>query len=288
MAVSNVGGLPVHVVNGVLVPLWIQQELVDKMKTMEHYPGDVWIVSYPKSGTMWTAQIVRLIRNNGVAKATVLSSAVPFPESAFGTSDIPLDELPRPRSMRSHFPYDIFPCGPPHTLPSKFIYLIRNPKDVAVSIFNFAKVQGHVEAPEWDMLLQCLSSGEVPYGDYFNHILSWWAHRDSPNILFLRYEDMKKDLPQAVSTIAAFLHVHLYPSVIQKIADATTFEKMKTDRTANMSWIKMFNDEEGKPSFLRKGEVGDWKNYFSAEQSAEMDRRCEEKLKDTGIEFVYE
>ena len=51
---------------------------------------------------------------------------------------------------------------------------------------------------------------------------------------------------------------------------------------------KDVNDKEGKPSFLRKGEVGDWRNYFSAEQSAAMDHKCKEKLKDTGIEFEYE
>ena len=271
-----------HVVDGLIVPLAIRQEMVDKMKTMEHYPDDVWIVSYPKSGTTWTSQIVRLTRNNGVQDDTNIDTAVS--SANFRT---PPETLPRPRTMRNHFPYDKFPCGPPHSLPSKFIYVMRNPKDAIVSLVHHIRL-AFIKDLEWDRAFSLFMSGIAPYGDHFDHILSWWSHRDSPNILFLRYEDMKKDLPQAVSKIASFLEVDLASDVVNKIADLTTFEHMKTDNTANKSWRKEHNDEEGKPAFLRKGVVGDWKNYFSAEQSAAMDHRCEEKLKGTGIKFEYE
>ena len=37
---------------------------------------------------------------------------------------------------------------------------------------------------------------------YFDHVLSWWAHKDDNNVPILNYKDMKKDLPFAVATIA--------------------------------------------------------------------------------------
>ena len=71
-----------HTVNGLLVPDFVKQENVDKLKDLELYPDDVWVVGYPKSGTTWTQQIVRLIRNNGVQDDVRISTAVPWPESS--------------------------------------------------------------------------------------------------------------------------------------------------------------------------------------------------------------
>ena len=43
----------------------------------------------------------------------------------------------------------------------------------------------------------------MAFGDYSDHVLSWWAHRDDRNVAtFLKYEDMKKDLPVAVVQMA--------------------------------------------------------------------------------------
>ena len=59
----------------------------------------------------------------------------------------------------------------------------------------------------------------------------------------------------------------------------TSFDKMKNDTTVNYSWIR-------KDKFLRKGIVGDWKNFLTAEQSAEIDSVCAERL--GKLEFRYE
>ena len=66
-----------HFVNGVPVPQIVTQDLVDVLKTADYYSDDVWIATYPKTGTLWTAQIVRLIHNKGVQDDTVLPTIVP-------------------------------------------------------------------------------------------------------------------------------------------------------------------------------------------------------------------
>ena len=53
-------------VNGFEVPFFVLQEEVDKLKSFQLYPDDVWVVTYPKCGTTWAQQIVRLIHNKGV------------------------------------------------------------------------------------------------------------------------------------------------------------------------------------------------------------------------------
>ena len=66
-------------------------------------------------------------------------------------------------------------------------------------------------------------------GDFFDHVLSWWTHKDDKNMLFLKYEDMKKDFPATVIQIAEFIGHSLDQSVINKIADLMTFEKMQVN-----------------------------------------------------------
>ena len=62
---------------------------------------------------------------------------------------------------------------------------------------------------------------------------------------------------------------------------------MKNDDTANMSELKPY-ERPNSTDFMRKGEVGDWKNHLSPEQSAEIDAICARRLEGTGLEFQYE
>jgi hypothetical protein len=282
-----------HFVNDLIVPGFVLQENVDKMKTLQLYPDDIWVVTYPKSGTHWTLQIARLIRDRGIQDEQVLDAAVRWPEgenlrlSQGVQYKTEINDMPHPRLFQSHYPYHLFPCGPPHTTPCKYINVVRNPKDVAVSYYRSVKRLGFHHM-EWDDFWKAYMREDVPFGSHYDHVLSWWPHRHDENVLLLQYEDMKRDLPQAVSQIAAFMGVDLSRDTVAKIADLTTFEKMKSDNTANKSWVKVYNLDDGTPGFFNKGMVGNWKNFLSAEQSEEMDRKYAEKLKDIDIEFCFE
>lgn len=54
-------------------------------------------------------------------------------------------------------------------------------------------------------LVREVRQGEIQRGDWFHHVVSWWEHRDSENILFLKYEDLKKDTFSVMKRIAEFL-----------------------------------------------------------------------------------
>ena len=45
---------------------------------------------------------------------------------------------------------------------------------------------------------------------------------------------------------------------------------------------------EGETSLLRKGVVGDWKNYFTPELNERFENEVLAKLKGSGLEFEFE
>ena len=101
------------------------------------------------------------------------------------------------------------------------------------------------------------------------------------------YESMVKDPKDAIRKLAEFLGCEVSPEIVDNISHLAHFETMKKVPTVNMSWIDQFRDKKD-TSFMRKGVAGDWRNYFTREQSAWMDAQIMEKIpKDCGLKFDF-
>ncbi|XP_030854985.1 LOW QUALITY PROTEIN: sulfotransferase 1C2A-like [Strongylocentrotus purpuratus] len=175
------------------------------------------------------------------------------------------------------------------------IYVARNPKDTAVSYYHFCHYTPHLPSYDsWDMFFEEFLANRAPQGSWFEtYVLPWWRRRNHPNVLFLKYEDMKKDLPGAVQQIAEFMGKSLSDDVIEKIAEASTFEAMKKNPLSNPdTLLQKGNKESGlgqssTSSFMRKGVVGDWKNYFTDEQKKRFDKLYDKEMAGSGLEFEF-
>ena len=289
-SIESVRTLPEVRLNELKVRSYMDIEWIRSMKDMKLRPDDIWIVTYPKSGTTWTQQIVRhiLARGRGDCTGKVID-AVPWVEGfgndpTFGSSRINVDSMASPRAFMSHLPYSMMPCGLPNSTPGRYIYVVRNPKDVVVSFFHYERGMPFSPLYEWEEFFDMFMTGKLVYGDYFDHVLSWWAHQDDDNVLFLKYEDMKRDLPTAVAQIAKFINQDISKELVDEIAHKTTFANMKKDSSANYEWMNKHRRSTA-TTFMRKGEVGDWKNYFTPEQSARLDAVYDNKMKKIGIEL---
>ncbi|XP_070560022.1 sulfotransferase 1C2-like isoform X2 [Ptychodera flava] len=104
-----------------------------------------------------------------------------------------MERIPRPRVLKSHLPYSLFP---PQALRKKckIVYIARNPKDVVVSYRHNMKIMPALfnYSGPWDTFYRTFVSGKLCYGDWFDHVTGWWKHKDDSNILFLKYEDFIK------------------------------------------------------------------------------------------------
>uniref|UniRef100_H2YSR0 Sulfotransferase n=1 Tax=Ciona savignyi TaxID=51511 RepID=H2YSR0_CIOSA len=170
--------------------------------------------------------------------------------------------------------------------------MMRNPKDQLVSWHNMtSKFPVRPSDPEfqkafpldWKEFFEAAISGVQYFGNkdgeyYLDHLLTWHEHRNDENVLFVVYEDMKKDPAKQIKRIADFLEVEISKEDILKVAEATSFQTMKKDTN---SILKDMN-------FFRKGQVGDWKNHFTVAQSERIDSMVKEKLAGTNITFTYE
>ena len=248
-------------------------------------PDDVFIATYPKCGTTWTQQIVKLIANNGVETGIDSDEFVPWHEHM---SLEEMESMPSPRFFKSHLPYQLMPGGgDPANTKAKYINVIRNPKDAAVSYYNHKKLMmPSPVAPSWQDFIKTIIEGKGHYGPFYDHFMGWWAHRDAPNILILTYEQMKRNPRTAVTSIASFLGYSLTDEVIDKIVIDTSFDKMKDNKAANKEYFTELSGS-GNLAFMRKGVIGDWRNVFTPEQSAMMDAVVEEKMKGSGLVFDY-
>ena len=291
---NEINSKPDAWLDGLRVRSYMDIEWIKSMKNMELREDDIWIVTYPKFGTTWTQQIVRLILNRGKEDGLTIEYAVPWVE-AFGeipgirTYRMDIDKMTSPRAFKSHFPYQMMPFGLPNATPGKYISVIRNPKDVAVSFYYH-----HLSSPihphyEWDEFFETFMKGDVYWGNYFDHVLSWWAHKDDDNVLILTYEDMKKDLSSAVAKIAKFIRQDISQDLVDEIAHKTTFDNMKRDSMALNYEQRHGYQKPFVTGFLRKGAIGDWKNHFTPKQAARLDAVYDERMKGTGIEtYIYE
>nr|KJB18244.1 hypothetical protein B456_003G042200 [Gossypium raimondii] len=256
---------------------------------------DIIVATYPKYGTTWLKAFVFSIINKApfdfsdhpLHKVNP-QDLVPFFEGITckdGSTSF-VDGIPSPRLLSTHLPYSLFPTRmTDDTMACRFLYVCRYPKDVLVSKWHFVNKLRPKKLPP-------LSLEET--FDLFckgDHILGYWkASVELPKkVLFLKYEDVKKEPLGCVRKVAEFLGVPFTPEeenneIVEQIVKLCSFESM-----SNQDVNKLDKRYQQRPvsnsDFFKKGEVGDWVNHLSPEMAEKLDQITEEKLQDTGFNF---
>ena len=248
---------------------------------------DIVIVSFPKAGNTWMANIVFLLLNKGVyPEGFILPDHVPFLDVA-GVEHV--QNMPTPRVIKSHLPFSMVPWNDK----AKYIYLCRNPFDTCVSYFHHAKGflgDGKYDISEltFDEYFEIFFSGTHNYGDYFHHLKSWHPQTVRSNVLLVTYEDLLEDTKTWIGKVAGFLGGTAKESatdlkVLDRVVHYSSLKSMQ--EMGDFSFIR-YERPKDKP-FLRMGMVGDYQNYFSANQIERLRKKFRAELDSTGSEFLW-
>ncbi|XP_074785934.1 sulfotransferase 2B1 [Athene noctua] len=247
---------------------------------------DVFNVTYQKSGTVWMLEILSLIRSDGDpqwCQSVPNWDRGPWLETVLGLPRARGN--PRPRLISSHLPVQLFPRAF-FTSKAKVIYTVRNPKDVLVSLYHFARIFRPYRDPgSLEQFLEKFLEGDVPFGSWFEHVRGWLQLRGRENFFCISYEELQQDLRGSVQRLCAFLGRALSAAALDAVVANASFAAMSRNRMSNFSLSPLFILDLRRGPFLRKGISGDWKNHLTPEQSDRFDRVYRERVAGLGVTF---
>lgn len=216
------------------------KSFTDKLENFEVFPDDVWSVSFPKSGSTWTQEMLWLLANNldyATAQSIRLMDRYPFVEFDIVYDYLSInriefvEQMKSPRYIKCHLPAGLLPKQI-WTKKPKIVYTARGIKDTAISLFHhYVNMQGYEGTK--DDFLKAFLNNQVFYGPCHSHINDFWHMRHESNILFLTYENMKSDMKSILQETSSFLGKSYSEDELSKLENHLAFNSMQKNASVN-------------------------------------------------------
>jgi len=280
-------------------------EILNRLQKFKFNNTDVIVATFPKCGTTVVQEIVWHIKNKEKIKKGVQNGSMevrfPFieynnqliePESKL-TIDVVENDLSNTRLIKTHCPLKFFDNAEGGNVlydvkkgssNPKIITVARNPFDTAVSYFHFyLSDPGFEWQGSWDEFFEMFMQGKNLYGSFRDWYLDYTRviknNAETQNLLLLKFEDIVINMEGEVKKIAEFLDEVLSEEQLAIIVHNCSFKSMSKEGADNAMGSYA-------PKFFRKGEIGDYKNYFSPEQFSRCEEHFAKVLKAEGLEFL--
>lgn len=287
----------------------MSNEIFQPRKTREmhnhHFDSTIWndfvyrdddivISTYAKSGTTWMQQIISQLIFDGQEGLPVAEMS-PWLDLRIPPKEIKLPEVEAQshrRFLKTHLPVDALVFSPK----AKYIYIGRDGRDVVWSMHNH-----HITANEtwYDALNNTpglvgppigkplndpreyfsawLHDDGFPFWPFWENVLSWWAIRDLPNVYFIHFADLKRDMAGEIEKVAAYLDISPSADKWDAILHHCSFDYMKANATASVPLGGAFWDG-GAKTFIHKGINGRWTNLLDPAISKAYEERAVAEL----------
>jgi len=287
----------------------MSEKIVWPVKTRElhnhHFDSTIWndfkfrdddivIATYAKSGTTWMQQIVAQLLFKGDPTLEVAEMS-PWLDLRVPPKQVKLPQVEAQRHRRiikTHLPADALVYSPK----AKYIYIARDGRDVVWSMYNHhananqgwyealndtpGRVGPPIEKPPTDIRQywrDWMDKDGHPFWPFWENIRAWWQLRTLPNILFIHFNDLKRDMSGEIRRIAQFLDIPIDETRWTDIQEYCSFDWMKKNAARSVPLGGAFWDG-GAEVFINKGTNGRWIDTLTAQDSAEYEARAEKEL----------
>lgn len=261
------------------------KEIFENVPKFTCRDDDVIICSFPKTGTNWLSEIVNMILKRK-AERIPRSKTTAMLEFNFEKDLQKMEDSPR--ALNTHLHYKYLPKDL-QLKKLKTILIHRNPKDTLVSYYNFHQgIDLYEYDGKWDDWLPMYLDGKLDYGLYDEYLIEW-EEAIKNGIGFplhiMYYEDLKEFGMREMQKLCSFLGADLDTQLMQDILEKCHFKKMAEEKISKNFKLHGFKNNF---NLYRKGEIGDWKNWFTVAQSEMFDKLWNKTMAKSMFRFRYE
>lgn len=256
-----------------------------------------WLASYPKSGNTWLRCILSAYHNGQLdindIRESYLDYQPHFYRSLLIDKSEPIDVMHVRTAALYHMDkhyinptlkthwgnYTVFGINAiPPSLTTKAIVMIRDPRDLVISLANFYNMN-------IDNVIEILNNPNAGtfeddryyfLGTWSQYIKSWQAA--TYKVLFLKYENMLTDTASNVERVLEYLELPI--KNIDKCVELTQFERLKAQENDNG-----FVERKNNATFFYKGK-STWKDILTPEQVKKITDAHGEVMSEFGYEIL--
>ncbi|HSV15738.1 MAG TPA: sulfotransferase domain-containing protein [Tepidisphaeraceae bacterium] len=238
-------------------------------------PTDVFLCSYPKSGTTWLGFLIAQVLKKDESEELDLKSFNKY------VPDVNLQytkrgslaqhaALPDPRFLLCHATYDA-------KLP-KVVYVTRDPRDVMVSYWHYQKFLKE----DFNLsLADFLRSDDHWPCEWDEHVADWLLPEPHGNVLRVGYEEIHQDAAGVLRRVLQFGGVKASEARITAAVECSRFENMRAAEERFGVNGKAGDEQE---RFVRKGRVGSWQDEMGYTELRIVEERYGRVMRQVGYE----
>lgn len=217
---------------------------------------DLYIISYPKSGTTLMQMILYQLSTDGNMDFEHIDEISPWIRNEAFKNKHPLD-LPSPRIIKSHDTYEKFDFS----VKGRFIYVYRNVVDVAISKYHQEKNYNQPDLELHSYIQDFFKKGNY---NWFTYHKQWIENKKNAQILYVRYEDLLNNFDESLEIIIKFCNFDTNKIDRERVRLRSSFEFMKEHE--DKFGVKPPKKQTVYNEFIRKGKAGEGKKQLTADE----------------------